>query len=1050
MRGRCGVGAVTPQVCLAERSRLLASTPTSWTQFPALAPAFSQKSREWPIQGHTARVDLQPMRGLEREGEANRHRRLLDEAQAIAHVGSWEWDIASGRLSWTDEHYRIFGLDPSTFTPTIENGLACVHEDDLPRMQSLLETTIEVGQPYSLVARIRRPDGETRWIESVGVPSIVDGVVVSLIGTVLDVTARELSQASLRESEARYKMIVETAREAIWVVDVDGITIFANEQLAVMLGRPQEELIGESVFAFLDDEGRAIAAENFAGLRQGDAKRFDFRLSRPDGTEVWTLLSSAPIRDSDGNYAGALAMLTDITERHQAEIDLHESRARLAEAQRLALLGNWAYDVKSRVVVCSEELFLVIGVEPDQGTASFERFMLLVHPDDRVRAASFLTRVQTDFMALSDELRIITPKGEERWLALRATPVVDATGQVTEMRGTMQEITERKASEQQLVHFALHDMLTGLPNRSLFNDRLQHALARRETPVAVILLDLDGFKAINDGLGHPAGDALLVAVADRLSGALRPSDTVARFGGDEFTILVEGAGEPEAQATAERLLKALVMPLAVEGRKVIAQASIGVALGSGESPRAEQLLRDADAAMYQAKRTGGGRYVFFDATLHATVGERMALECDLRSVELGAEMTLSYQPLVDLRDGHVTGFEALLRWNHPVRGAIAPADFIPIAEQTGAIVPIGRWVIEQACRQCRLWQQRYPTAVGLAMNVNVSARQLADHDIVYDVARALDSSGLDPALLTLEITETMSMADEDKVGETLRQLKGLGVRISVDDFGTGYSSLDHLDRFPIDELKIDRSLVARLGDDADDPGVALAVIRLARSLHLDIVAEGIERADQLAELRDARCTRGQGYYLGRPLDVASVEDLLEGLPRSVLPRELVRAVLVVDDDDEVRHSTGRVLARAGYEVVEAATGQEAILAVRTRCLDAVVLDVELPDINGLEVCKQIKELSQDDLPVLYLSGAAVTVDDRVRGLNVADGYLIKPAAPAELVATLGSLLRTWRRGGPGVARELPRVDLLPKPPVLPSSSRRGRMQLPTSQATAVR
>ena len=826
------------------------------------------------------------MRSLDPESDAHRHRRLLEEAQAIAHVGSWEWDIASGTLSWTAEHYRIFGLDPSTFTPTIENGLSCVHEDDLAQVRSVLETTIAVGKPFAYVTRIRRPDGEIRSIESVGVPSIVDGVVVRLVGTALDVTARELSQAGLRESEARYKMIVETAREAIWVVDADGKTTFANEQLAVILGRPLEGLIGASVFDTLDDESRALAAENFAGLRDGEAKRFDFRFPRPDGTDVWTIFSSAPIHDADGHYAGALAMITDITERRQAEIELHESQARLAEAQRLALLGNWAYAAKTGVLTCSNELFLVLGVEPEQGNASFDRFMLLVHPDDRVRAESFLTRVQVDFLAISDELRIVTPNGEERWLALRATPVVDATGQVTEMLGTLQDITERKASEQQLVHLALHDMLTGLPNRSLFIDRLQHALAGRETSIAVMLLDLDGFKSINDGFGHSAGDALLIAVADRLSAALRPSDTVARFGGDEFTILTESAGEVEATAAAARVLRALAAPIVIEGRNVVAQASIGVALGKGESVRADQLLRDADAAMYAAKRKGGGRYEFFDAELHAAIVERMALEGDLRGVELGAEMTLSYQPLVDLRDGHLTGLEALLRWDHAERGPIAPADFIPIAEQTGAIVTIGRWVIEQACRQCRLWHEQYPAAVGLAMNVNVSARQLADPDLVHDVARSLESSGLDPELLTLEITETMSMADEDEVGETLHRLKALGVRISVDDFGTGYSSLGHLNRFPIDELKIDRSLVARLGNGAVDPGIALAVIRLAHSLHLDVVAEGIESEDQVAQLRDARCTRGQGYYFWEPLDVASVEDILQDLPHLVLPREL--------------------------------------------------------------------------------------------------------------------------------------------------------------------
>ncbi|MEY2420707.1 MAG: hypothetical protein QOI95_774 [Acidimicrobiaceae bacterium] len=703
-----------------------------------------------------SRIDAQP--------DERRHSRLLEEAQAIAHVGSWEWDFASGRLSWTDEHYRIFGRHPATFTPTVDSARSCIHEDDDARVEATMKGTIALGQPYSLVTRIRRPDGEIRWIEAIGVPSIVDGVVVSLLGTSLDVTARELDHARLRDSEMR-----------------------------------------------------------------------------------------------------------------------------LAEAQRLALLGNWSYEVGSGLLTCSDELFAVIGVDPASGVASFDRFLLLVDPDDRERASALLTRMRTDFTEVSEELRIITPAGDHLWLAMRAAPVLDSTGQVTSMRGTLQDITERKASEEQLVHLALHDMLTGLPNRSLFSERLEHALSRRDASVVVMLLDLDGLKAVNDGLGHSAGDALLVGVGDRLSGALRPSDTVARFGGDEFTVLVEGAGEIEAKAAAERLLKALAMPLAVEGRSLVAQASIGIAIAASGSKCADQLLREADAAMYTAKRRGGGRFELFDGDVHAVVVERMSLECDLRAIDLGGEMTLHYQPLVDLRDGHLTGFEALLRWDHPERGAISPVDFIPIAEQTGAIVPIGRWVLEEACRQCQRWQEDYPTGVALAMNVNVSTRQLSDPDIVRDVVRALDVSGLDPGLLTLEITETMSMGDEDEVGETLHQLKRLGVRISVDDFGTGYSSLGHLDHFPIDELKIDRSFVARLREDTEDPGVALAIIRLARSLHLDVVAEGIESEEQLVQLRDALCTRGQGYYFWKPLDVASVDDLLEGLSWSQAPRVFARS-----------------------------------------------------------------------------------------------------------------------------------------------------------------
>ncbi len=376
---------------------------------------------ERAIQTDSASIDVCCMGRYDARRSAGHQSMLLAEAQAIAHVGSWEWDVATGVLSWTAEHYRIFGLDPSTFSPNIDNAIAAIHEDDRDRLQLLLEVSIEHAQPFSTTVRIRRPSGEVRWIESVGVPSIgTGGGVKMMIGTALDVTEKEQSLARLQESEARHKMIVETAREGIWVVDAEGKTTFGNAQLASMLGRALDEIIGASVFDFLDEEGRAVAADNFAGLRQGIASRFDFGFVRPDGSEVWTLLSSAPILDADGRYSGALAMLTDITERHHADIALQQSEARLSEAQRLALMGNWTFDVKSRVLTCSDELFLVIGVEPDQGTASFERFILLVHPDDRVRAASFLTRVQVDFLAVSDEVRIVTPKGDDRWIALRA------------------------------------------------------------------------------------------------------------------------------------------------------------------------------------------------------------------------------------------------------------------------------------------------------------------------------------------------------------------------------------------------------------------------------------------------------------------------------------------------------------------------------------------------------------------------------------------------------------------------------------------------------
>jgi diguanylate cyclase (GGDEF)-like protein/PAS domain S-box-containing protein len=826
---------------------------------------------------------------------------------------------------------------------------------------------------------------------------------VRALGTVKDVTSRELGRASQRESDARFTMIAETAREGMWLGDSNTVTTFASERLADILGRPVGELLGKPVMTLMSGASQAIAAESFAVLAQGRPTRFDCCFERPDGAAVWIMLNAAPILE-DGRYAGALAMLTDVTERRQTEIDLQYSRERLAEAQKLALLGSWTLELSTGVVTFSDQLCELVGFDPHDGSPTFDRLLMLVHPDDRRRWEVFLGRVRDGLGPINEELRISTPEGHERWLGLRAEPVPALAGPVVQMHGTMQDVSERKATEEQFSHLALHDKLTGLPNRSLFRDRLNHALARRGA-VTVMLLDLDGFKAINDNLGHAAGDAILATVASRLSSTLRPADTIARHGGDEFSVLLEDAAHDSAEEAARRLLDALAAPVDLAGRSVSVQGSIGIAISLTGAESGDELLRQSDAAMFSAKGKGGARFEVFSLQMYGAAAGRVALEGDLRSVGLGSEMTLHYQPLVDLRDGRLCGFEALLRWNHPVRGPIGPDQFIPIAESCGVIVPIGRWVLAEACRQLSAWQADRSSPIPMTMNVNVSSRQLADAHLVRDVARAIEVSSLDPELLTLEITETMIMADEDEVGKRLGELKKLGVRISVDDFGTGYSSIGHLERFPVDELKIDRSFVASLGRNGQDSGVALGVLRLARSLRLKVVAEGIERVEQLAELRRAACTTGQGYYFAKALDPAAIENLLQEVSHYPMP-ESPRLILVVDDEVALRTSTARILRRAGYDVVEAGTGLEAFRLARESRLDAAILDVGLPDMTGFEVAERLGEMSQGELPIFILSGTAVDVDDRVRGLNLgADAYLTKPIEPRELVAVLGASLR---------------------------------------------
>ena len=430
--------------------------------------------------------------------------------------------------------------------------------------------------------------------------------------------------------------------------------------------------------------------------------------------------------------------------------------------------------------------------------------------------------------------------------------------------------------EDQLVHQALHDPLTGLANRALFGDRLEHALARPMPPgttVAVLLIDLDDFKDLNDSLGHDAGDDLLTIIAARLQGHAGAGDTVARLGGDEFGLLLEDTNAAQAMRMAEVMLEALARPVVLRGRDLVPTASIGIAIAAGED--AETLLRNADTAMYAAKRQGKGRHTLFEPAMHATLLKRVDLAADLSRAVQDSQLHLCYQPEVHLRSGRIVGLEALLRWHHPTRGEVSPGEFIPIAEDSGLIVPIGRWVLQQACHQAKRWQQQWPATPPLTLAVNLSARQLQHPAILDEVRAALAAADLDPHNLVLEITETAVMEQLHAAVAILTRLRELGVRLALDDFGTGYSSLSYLQRLPVDILKIDRTFIGGVTGSAEESALARAIITLGQTLGLETVAEGIETAEQLATLRELGCQLGQGYHLARPLGPTAVDALLD-------------------------------------------------------------------------------------------------------------------------------------------------------------------------------
>jgi diguanylate cyclase (GGDEF)-like protein/PAS domain S-box-containing protein len=503
----------------------------------------------------------------------------------------------------------------------------------------------------------------------------------------------------------------------------------------------------------------------------------------------------------------------------------------------------------------------------------------LSHPNDLEWLQEQLTNLLRGSIAsVQLEQRFVRQDGGIVWVVLSVSKMVKGRNKSGKMILQMQDITDRKSVEERLLHEALHDALTGLPNRALYMDHLRKAVARWKRrdrgAFAVLFLDLDGFKGINDTLGHLAGDQLLVEFTQRLIANVRPGDTFARMGGDEFSILLDDLNDlNDAIIAVKRLQQTLQDPFQVSGRELFVTSSIGVALSTPEYVDPDEILRHADAAMYRAKKLGKGRYEVFDTSINKRLERQSQIETDLSRAVERAELFLEYQPIVALETGRIAGFEALLRWQHPTLGMISPPDFITVAEATGAIVPIGEWVLEESCRQTREWQKSCPQSPPLYISVNLSVKQFTQPHLVEQVAIALHNAGLDPSNLKLEITESMLMNAESAI-RMLGELNALGVGISIDDFGTGYSSLSYLHRLPIGNLKIDRSFVNSMSRNKESFEIVRTIITLAQSLNLTIVAEGIETDEQLQMLRDLNCEYGQGHFFSKALTVEWAASLL--------------------------------------------------------------------------------------------------------------------------------------------------------------------------------
>lgn len=684
-----------------------------------------------------------------------------------------------------------------------------------------------------------------------------------------DVSERAETEERLRTAEFRYRTLVEQL-PLISYVDVEddpsSKALYVSPQVEAVFGySPEEWLTVPDLFQQLihEDDRERVMDEKREAYRRADTLRHEYRMHTRDGRLLWVEDVSVHIEPPEGETPFRQGFAVDITERKRADdaVRLAETRYRkLVEQLPLAVYID-RLDKSSSNLYTSPQIEHMLGYKPEEWAADPSLFVELLHADDRERVLAAHERAHATGEPLHADYRLYARNGQVVWVHDEARVITDPHTGEQVLQGYLLDVTARMKAEEQLRHQAFHDPLTGLANRALFTDRVQHALVVRSGDAAVLFLDLDDFKAINDGLGHLAGDALLRAIGLRLQASVPATHTIARMGGDEFAILVEQTDAAAAALdAAERITTALRTPFDVDGREVFVTASVGIAVGGD----AEELLRCSDVAMYGAKASGKAQYVIYAPRMDEDLVGRLELVSDLRRADVTEEFVIHYQPVVDLATGDVLAMEALVRWQHPARGLLPPSEFIAAAEETGRIVEIGCWVLAEACRQTARWHEELVGAPQ-RVSVNVSTRQVRRPELLAAVDVALTASGLGPGDLVLEITETVLARRREEMTSILEEVTDRGVQLALDDFGTGYSSLSLLQDLPVDVLKVDRSFVQSIGLDGARAAFVRAIVELAQALDLTVVAEGIEEASQVAALRRLGCRVGQGFYFARPL-----------------------------------------------------------------------------------------------------------------------------------------------------------------------------------------
>jgi diguanylate cyclase (GGDEF)-like protein/PAS domain S-box-containing protein len=790
-----------------------------------------------------------------------------------------------GFMEYLNRHGAIFTGLAEGVSHRLE-WLALVHPDDVDEARLAWEQAIRAHRPFHVDGRLRRFDGVYRWHGCRGVP-IDDGLgcVGKWLVTATDVDDAKMLEADLRladrmsaETLSSLEMLQAKAPVGFGFVDRDFRFVRLNETLAAINGSTVAEQVGQLVASVVPELWPQIEPLYRRVLDSGEAiLDLEVEISAADPTQTRRWLTSyypVPLHDE---IIGIGIVLVDVTERLAAERVRRLAESRFEISFEQAAIGAVISDLDGLPIRVNSAVCTILGRPADQLVG--RRWTEYTHPDDLPLGMQVLTRIAEGYDTYEDERRYVLPDGAIVWALTNVTLVRDDMGEPQYFFMQLQDATARKKLELELAHQALHDSLTGLPNRALLTDRLIQGLAgsrRRRSQLGVIFIDIDEFKVINDSLGHSTGDDLLTHAAARISEAIRPGDTVARFGGDEFVVVCDDITAFEAEQIAERILEALSQPWHTANRQLHLTASLGIAIAD-TAATPESLLRDSDAAMYRAKERGKARIELFDDSLRSKVERRLATASQLHRALDRQEFVINYQPVIDLTTGAMVSVEALLRWNHPTRGLVPPGEFIPIAEETGLIVPIGAVVLEQACQQLVEWQRLQASLsdeARLSVAVNLSVRQLLAPDVAGLVEGVLKRVALPPTSLCLELTESVFMEDTNYFGRTLAGLKDLGVGLAIDDFGTGYSSLSYLKRFPVDAVKVDRGFVDGLGTDPHNTALVAAIIAMAGALGLAVTAEGVETLEQLRILRQLGVPFAQGFYFARPMPANEITQLV--------------------------------------------------------------------------------------------------------------------------------------------------------------------------------